>query len=115
MTPFFVLPYTSVPDYVGADFSDPHLHLAPRPQKKQKDNGRLITHPTAEIVLKAAKQAAKKNLADTSEEAPSRADLLPSMFMSVFIQVNRFAVLDNPCLESLRLAPFCAACQVIKM
>lgn len=62
MTPFFVLPYTSVPDYVGADLSEPHLQLAPRPQKKQKDNGRLITHPTAKIVLKAAKQAAKKKL-----------------------------------------------------
>ena len=115
MTPFFVLPYTSVPDYVGADLSDPHLQLAPRPQKKQKDNGRLITHPTAKIVLKAAKQAAKKKLGRYFGRSPARADLLPSMFMSVFVQVNRFAVFDNPCLESLRLAPFCAACQVIKM
>ena len=58
---FYVPPYTSVPDYVGADFHDPYLQFShQRPQKKQKDNARVITHPTAEIALKAAKQATKE-------------------------------------------------------
>jgi len=57
---FYVPPYTSVPDYVGADFRDPYLQFASRPQGKPKDNARVITHPNAESALKATKQAAKE-------------------------------------------------------
>ena len=57
---FYVPPYTSVPDYVGADFRDPYLQFASRPQGKPKDNARVIPHPDAESALKAAKQAAKE-------------------------------------------------------
>lgn len=57
---FYIPPYTSVPDYVGADFRDPYLQFAPCQPRTPKDAVLEITHQDAESALKAAKLAAKE-------------------------------------------------------